>query len=84
MRHAIPGLAVVVLACSPPDAVSASEQIAFEQPVELSCGAYVTSSQVIVADFDGDGRSDVLGCVTNETASVFISTGNGGGPRLGG
>ena len=77
MRHAFAGLAIALAACNPADPVSAAEPIAFQRPVELSCGAYVTSSQVIIADFDGDGRSDVLGCVTNETASVFIRTANG-------
>lgn len=77
MRHLdvlplVLGLSAATLACGgvPHDS---PDSVVFGAPILLTCSGSTTSSSIAVGDFDGDHTTDIAGCVSDSSVSVFLN-----------
>jgi hypothetical protein len=80
MRHlktlSVLGLSLSTFACggTPHDSPGS---VVYSAPMLLTCADGSTSSVVATGDFNGDKITDLVGCVTSNSASVFLGAGGG-------
>ncbi len=60
------------------------DQVVFDAPMLLACGDGTPKDVVATGDFNGDHLTDVVGCASSSSVSVFLNQGGGsfGDPKV--